>query len=163
MSGTAATPEAAPARRLFVVANGSHGKGYVKRLGESGYDAVISWDSPDARTKDSVLGEDRPGRAFASAGSSARSGMEYDNKDDSPKEHAKRDLARQMAEDLVAALRSGTATSVALVAPAPVAAAIRGHVPHDLQRALAVEEHHDLTGLPLAELFLRLDALRHGS
>ena len=157
------TASAAPAQRLFVVANGSHGKGYVKRLGESGYDAVMSWDSPDARTKDSVLGEDKPGRAFAAAGATARSGMEYDNKDDSPKEHAKRDLARQMAEDVVAALKAGKVTSISLVAPAPVATAIRGHVPHDLQRALAGEEHHDLTSLPLAEVFARLDALRHGS
>lgn len=113
--------------------------------------------------KDSELGEDRPGRAFAAAGATARSGIELDGKDDSPKEHAKRDLARQMAEDLVAALKAGRADSVVLVAPAPVAAAIRGHVPHDLQHALAGEDHHDLTGLPLADLFARLDALRHGS
>ncbi|MEO3470703.1 host attachment protein [Roseomonas sp. CAU 1739] len=151
------------ARRLFVVANGSHGKGYLKRLGETGYDAVLAWASPDARAKDSELGEDRPGRSFASAGATARSAMEYDGKDDSPKEHAKRDLARRMAEDVVGALRAGTVESVALVAPAPVATAIRGHVPAELHRALVGEEHHDLTGLPVAEVFARLDALRHGS
>ena len=162
MSTTATTIEGGHARRLFVVANGSHGKAYVKRLGESGYDAVMSWDSPDARTKDSVLGEDKPGRAFPAAGSSARSGMEYDKKDDSPKEHAKRDLARHMAEDIVAALKAGKADSFALVAPAPVATAILAHVPHELRRSLAAEEHHDLTGLPVAEVFSRLDRLRRG-
>ena len=151
------------ARRLFVVANGSHGRAYLKRLGESGYDAVLSWASPDARAKDSDLGEDRPGRAFASAGSTARSGMEAEGKDDSPKEHAKRDLARRMAEELTAALRAGTVDSFALIAPAPVASAIRNHVPAELQSALAREEHHDLTGLPVAEVFARLDALRHGA
>lgn len=162
MNTPAATTEGGYPRRLFVVANGSHGKAYMKRLGETGYDAVLTWASPDARAKDSDLGEDRPGRAFASAGATARSGMEYDGKDDSPKEHAKRDLARRMAEDLVASLRAGTVDSVALVAPAPVATAIRGHVPADLHRALVGEEHHDLTGLPVAEVFTRLDALRHG-
>ncbi len=151
------------ARRLFVVANGSHGRAYLKRLGQTGYDAVLTWASPEARAKDSELGEDRPGRAFASAGTSARSGMEAEGKDDSPKEHAKRDLARRMAEDVAAALRAGTVDSFALVAPAPVASAIRGHVPAELLRALAGEEHHDLTGLPVAEVFTRLDALRHGT
>ena len=163
MSTTATTIDGGHARRLFVVANGSHGKAYVKRLGESGYDPLMSWDSPDARTKDSVLGEDKPGRAFASAGATARSAMEYDNKDDSPKEHAKRDLARRMAEDLVAALRGGRADSFAVIAPAPVAHAVLEHVPAEQRRALAAEEHHDLTGLPVAEVFARLDALRHGS
>jgi protein required for attachment to host cells len=163
MNTTEATIEGGHAHRLFVVANGSHGKAYLKRLGETGYDAVLVWVSPDARAKDSTLGEDRPGRAFASAGATARSAMEYDGKDDSPKEHAKRDLARLMAEEITSALRAGTVQSVVLVAPAPVATAIREHLPNDLRKALAGEEHHDLTSLPLAEVFERLDALRHGS
>lgn len=154
--------EAGPARRLFLVANGSHGRAFTKRLGESGYDVVMAWDEPAARQKDSEQGEDRPGRAFASAGASRRSAMEYDGKDDSPKEHARRDLARRMAEDLLAALRGGRADSFALVAPAPFAQAVLGHLPQDQRRALAGEAHADLTGLPLAELFARLDVLRHG-
>ena len=153
--------EGGHATRWYLVANGSRGRAYAKRLGESGYDVVKSWDSPDARAKDSVLGEDKPGRAFASAGSSQRSGMEYDNKDDSPKEHAKRDLAHHMAEDLAHAVRAGQAQSVMLVAPAPVASAIRGHWPHDLGKAIAGEHHGDLTSLPTAEIFARLDAFRH--
>lgn len=163
MSTSAATIDGGHARRLYVVANGSHGKAYVKRLGESGYDAVLSWDSPEARTKDSVLGEDRPGRAVSSAGSAARSAIEFDKKDDSPKEHAKRDLARRMAEDIVAALKSGKADSFALVAPAPVVTAILSHVPADQRHALAGEAHHDLTSLPLSDVFMRLDGLRHGT
>lgn len=154
--------EGGHAHRLFVVANGSHGKGWVKRLGETGYDAILAWDAPDARRKDSEQGEDRPGRAFAGAGATQRSGMEYDGRDDSPKEHAKRDLAHRMAEDIAAALRAGTAQSFALVAPAPVAAAVLGHLPGEARRALAGEAHHDITGLPVSEIFARLDALRHG-
>lgn len=162
MSTTAATIDGGHARRLFVVANGSHGRAYLKRLGESGYDAVIAWDSPEARTKDSELGEDRPGRVAGGPGIGARSAVEYDNKDDSPKEHAKRDLARRMAEDIVAVLKAGKVDSFALIAPATVASAIRGHVPRELHRALAREEHRDITSLPAAEVFTRLDALRHG-
>jgi hypothetical protein len=150
------------ARRLFLVANGSHGRAWAKRLGESGYDALLAWEAPDARRRDSEQGEDRPGRAFAGAGATARSAMERDGKDDGPKEHAKRDLARRMAEDIAAALRAGRADSLVVVAPAPVAQAVLGHLPHDLQRAVAGQEHHDLTALPLAEIFGRLDALRHG-
>lgn len=149
--------------RWFVVANGSRGRAYVKRLGETGYDIAREWDEPDARARDSALGEDRPGRAFAAAGATQRSGMEYEGKDDSPKEHAKRDLARRIAQDLAEALRSGAAISAVLVAPPPVAAAIRHHIPHAQAGAVADERHADLTGLPAAELFARLDQLRHGS
>jgi len=156
------TIEGGHARRLFLVANGSHGKAYLKRLGETGYDAVLAWDEPDARRRDSELGEDRPGRAFPSAGASQRSGMETEGKDDSPKEHAKRDLAQRMAHDLAEALRAGRADSLAVVAPAPIARAVIENLPGTQRATLAGEVHHDLTGLPLAELFARLDALRHG-
>ncbi|MBB5689623.1 host attachment protein [Roseomonas alkaliterrae] len=162
MSAHPGSIEGGHARRLFVVANGSRGFGYLKRLGETGYDAVMRWDSPDARSRDSELGEDRPGRAFPAAGSVARSGMEHEG-EDTPKAHAKRDHAHAIAEDVLAALKAQKLDSVVLVAPAPVAAAIRGHMPAAMQRAIAGEEHHDLTGLPLADLFERLDALRHGS
>jgi hypothetical protein len=158
----ASSIEGGHARRLFIVANGSHGKAWMKRLGESGYDAVLGWDAPDARRKDAEQGEDRPGRAFAGAGATQRSAMERDGKDDGPKEHAKRNLAHRMADDIVDALRAGTADSFAIVAPAPMAEAVLGHVPHDMHRALAGQDHHDLTGLPVAEIFARLDALRHG-
>jgi len=154
--------EGGHARRLFLVANGSHGKAWMKRLGGTGYDAVLGWDAPDARRRDAEQGEDRPGRTFAAAGATQRSAIERDGKDDGPKEHAQRDLARRMATDIVAALRAGTADSVIIVAPAPVAQAVLGHVPQDLRRAVAGQDHHDLTGLPVAGIFARLDSLRHG-
>jgi hypothetical protein len=154
--------EGSHGRRLFLVANGSRAKGYRKRLAETGYDAVMAWDEPDARRPDAELGEDRPGRTFPSAGASQRSAMELDGTDDSPKEHAKRDLAQRIARDLAAALRAGGIDSVAVVAPAPVARAVIENLPAAQRAALAGEDHHDLTGLPLADLFARLDALRHG-
>ncbi len=153
--------ETTNATRWFIVANGSTGRAYVKRLGESGYDSVRDWDEPDARAKDSELGEDRPGRSFASAGSSARSAMEHDGKDDSPKEHAKRNLARRIGADLAQALRARAVTTVVLVAPAAVANAIRAHMPQDLVPALAGEAHADITHLPTQDIFARLDGFRH--
>ncbi|WP_206035541.1 host attachment protein [Roseomonas sp. HF4] len=156
------TREGSHARRLFLVANGSRAKGYRKRLAESGYDPVMEWDEPDARRPDSALGEDKPGRTFPSAGSGQRSAMEFDGIDDSPKEHAKRDLARSIAGDLAAALRAGGIDSVVVVAPPPVARAVIDHLPAEQRAAVAGEDHHDLTGLPMADLFARLDALRHG-
>lgn len=162
MTTRATIIEGGQARRLFLVANGSHGQAYVKRLGESGYDSVMAWYEPDARRRDSEQGEDRPGRAFASAGSAQRSAMEYDGKDDSPKEHAKRDLAKRMAEGLAEALRAGRADSFAVIAPAPVAHAVLEQMPPEQRRTLAGEAHHDLTGLPRADLFARLDGFRHG-
>ncbi len=145
--------------RLFVVVNGSHGRAYVKRQGESGYDPVIDWNEPDARRKDADQGEDRPGRAFG-GGTGQRSAMEHDGIDDSPKEHAKRNLARRIAEDLCDALRSNRHGSFVLVAPPHVAAAVLDHMPTDQRKNLAGEDHHDLTALPTGELFLRLDSLR---
>lgn len=150
------------ATRWYVVANGSRARAYVKRLGESGYDQVREWDEPDARRRDADLGEDKPGRAFAAAGASQRSGMEWEKTDRSPKQHAKHEFVRHLAEDLTAALRAGELRTIALIAPAPVANALRDHLPEDARRALKAEEHHDITSLPTADLFERLDRLRHG-
>jgi hypothetical protein len=152
-------PSARP-RRLFVVANGSRGQAYLKRPGESGYEAALTWDEPDARRKDAEQGEDRPGRAFASAGSVARSAMERDGLDDGPKEHAKRNLARRIAADLSGAFRDLGVDSFVLIAPPPVAAAVLAHLPADQRRGLAAEDHHDLTSLPTDVLFRRLDEFR---
>lgn len=146
------------ARRLYIVANGSRGRAYRRRQGASGYDTALEWDEPDARRRDAEQGEDRPGRAFASSGT-ARSAMEHDGMDDSPKEHAKRNLARRIAEDVAAALRQGGADSFVLVAPAPVAAAVLAHIPNEHRACLAREDHHDITALPTGALFERLDAL----
>ena len=54
-----------PLRCWYLLANGSRAQAYVKRAEDSGYDQVRIWDAPEARMKDSELGEDKPGRAFA--------------------------------------------------------------------------------------------------
>ncbi|MEN9499567.1 MAG: hypothetical protein RIS83_1386 [Pseudomonadota bacterium] len=150
-----------PRRHWYLLANGSRAQAYVKRVEDSGYDMVQEWDAPQARMRDSELGEDRPGRAFAAGGSARRSGIELDGKDDSPKEHARRDFLEALAEDVAKALAAKEMDSIAIIAPAPVAHAITGHLPGPARKAVTGEEHHDLTSLPHADVFARLDAFRH--
>jgi len=153
--------KAEPGRQWFVLANGSRAQAYQKRKQDSGYDQVRIWDAPEARMRDAELGEDKPGRAFAGAGAAQRSGMERDGKDDSPKEHAKRDFLEALAHDLAAALAAKEMDSLAIIAPAPVAQALTAHLPGSARKAVTAEEHHDLTSLPHGDIFDRLDALRH--
>lgn len=162
-SGDKAMGTGGQGQRWYLVANGSRARAYVQRLGESGYDAVRSWDEPDARARDSELGEDRPGRVFPSAGATARSGIEPDARDDSPKEHAKRDFLHGLAQDLAAALRGGETDGVVLVAPPQVLRVLKEAMPRALHGAVRGEHAGDLTQLPTAELFERLDRLRRGA
>jgi hypothetical protein len=90
-----------------------------------------------------------------------RSAMERDGKDDSPKEHAKRDFLEALAHDLAAAFAAKEVDSLAIIAPAPVAQAIMAHLPGPARQAVLREDHHDLTSLPHVDVFARLDALRH--
>lgn len=152
---------AAPPRHWFILANGSRAQAYTKRGQDSGYDQLRTWDAPEARMRDAELGEDKPGRAFAGAGATQRSAMERDGKDDSPKEHAKRDFLEGLAHDLAAALTAKEMDSLAIIAPAPVAQAIMAHLPATARQAVVQADHHDLTSLPHADVFARLDALRH--
>jgi hypothetical protein len=150
-----------PSRHWFLLANGSRAQAYAKRKQDSGYDQLRAWDAPEARMRDAELGEDKPGRAFAGAGAAQRSAMERDGKDDSPKEHAKRDFLEALAHDLTAALSAKEVDSLAIIAPAPVAQAIIAHLPAPARQAVLQEDYHDLTSLPHADIFARLDALRH--
>ena len=150
-----------PSRQWFILANGSRAQAYQKRKQDSGYDELRVWDAPEARMRDADLGEERPGRAFASARAMQRSAMERDGKDDSPKEHARRDFLEGLAHDLAAALTANEMDSIAIIAPAPVAQAIIAHLPGPARKAVTGEEHHDLTSLPHSDIYARLDAFRH--
>lgn len=152
--------ESDPRRHWYLLANGSRAQVYVKRKQDSGYDQLRNWDAPEARMRDAELGEDKPGRAFAAAGAVQRSGMERDGKDDSPKEHARRDFLEGLAHDLAIAFSARELDSIAIIAPATVAQAITAHLPKPARKAVTGEEHHDLTSLPHHEVFAQLDALR---
>jgi hypothetical protein len=150
-----------PSRQWFILANGSRAQAYVKRKQDSGYDQLRIWDAPEARMRDAELGEDKPGRAFAGAGAAQRSAMEHDGKDDGPMEHAKRDFLEALAHDLAAALSAKEVDGLAINAPAPVAPANIANLPGPARQAVVQEDHHDLTSLPHADVFARLDALRY--
>jgi hypothetical protein len=150
-----------PRHHWFVLANGSRAQAYVKRREDSGYDQLRAWDAPEARMRDAALGEDKPGRAFAGAGATQRSAMERDGKDDSPKEHARRDFLEGLAHDLASALAAGDMETMTLIAPARVAEAVTAHLPAPARKAVIEQDHHDLTSLPHADIFDRLDAIRH--
>jgi protein required for attachment to host cells len=147
----------------YLLLNGSRGTVYARRDDRPGYDALRHWDAPDARTADHVLGEDRPGRAFASAGAGQRSGMENEGKDDSPKEHAKRDLMHLIAGEMAQALRAHQVATLVLVAPTPQLQALRHGLPAELHPAIRAEHAGDWTGLPTAEVFARLGSLRENA
>ncbi len=152
--------ESDPRRHWYLLANGSRAQVYVKRKQDSGYDQLRNWDAPEARMRDAELGEDKPGRTFAAAGAVQRSGMERDGKDDSPKEHARRDFLEGLAHDLAIAFSARELDSIAIIAPATVAQAITAHLPKPARKAVTGEEHHDLTSLPHHEVFARLDTSR---
>ena len=158
---TAFQQPANPRHHWFILANGSRAQAYVKRWEDSGYDQLRVWDAPEARMRDAELGADKPGRAFASAGATHRSAMERDGLDDSPKEHARRDFLAALAHDLASALAAGDMKTMTLIAPARLAEAITAHLPAPARKAVTGQEHHDLTSLPHADIFERLDAVRH--
>jgi hypothetical protein len=157
------SPAEPGSQRWFLVANGSRARAYVQRIGNPGYDVVREWDAPDARTSSHELGEDRPGRVFASAGATQRSGIEPETADASPKGHAQHELLDRLVEDLSQALRRGELSGLYLVAPAPMLHRLRDALPTDLRHALVGEHAGDFTQRPTADVFEHLDTLRHES
>jgi len=129
--------KAEPGRQWFILANGSRAQAYVKRTQDSGYDQLRAWDAPEARMRDAELGEDKPGRAFAGAGAMHRSAMERDGKDDSPKEHAKRDFLEALAHRCFCPAGCLATPSVTIPGLTPGRAA-----PHVLPHERQAPAHH---------------------
>lgn len=140
----------------FVVADAGRAEALVKRRGESGYDSVRSWENPDAHLKAHEMGQDRPGRAYESSGT-RRSAMEPR---ETPKDASEHDFARELAGALDAAVASGEAARIVLIAAPRLLGDMRPMLSRAVQAALAGEHAKDLTKLPRAELFARLDEVR---
>lgn len=157
---TAPSPARTGPRPWFVVANASRASTWLRRTDNPGYDLHRTWDAPDARRTNAELGEDRPGRAFSAANATQRSGIDPEDADATPKGQAQRDFLKELAADLVAAFRAGEIPALYVAAPAPVLHRLREHVPHDLAGLIRGEEAADITQLPTAAMFERLDALR---
>lgn len=146
-----------PARPTwFVIADAARAEALIKRRGGTGYDTVRTWENPDAHSRDAELGEDKPGRAFDSLGPQ-RSAIEPR---ETPKQAAKKDFARDLVADLEAAVASGEAEAVVLVAPPKFLGELRAVMPAALAQKVREEVAKDYTQLPRAELFARLDELR---
>lgn len=138
---------------LILVADAGRASMLQARADAPGYDEVGHFENPDAHRKDHELGADRPGRVFDSHTGRA-SAIE-------PHEGPRAAARREFAAVLAAALdRAATADQpVALVAPARFLALLRAALPAGLAARVAVAEDADLTRLPRADLFVRLDAL----
>ena len=63
---------------------------------------------------------------------------------------------------MTSAQNTGDMEIMTVIAPARVAEAITAHLPAPARKAVTGQEHHDLTSLPHADIFERLDAIRHG-
>jgi hypothetical protein len=146
--------------RWYLVANGSRARAYVQRVGAPGYDVVREWDAPDARAHNAEIGEDRPGRVFAAAGATQRSGIETE--DSTPKSHAQHAFEERLVEDLTEALRARQLSGLYLLAPAAMLHRMKEALPNDLRHALAGEGTGDFTQRPTADVFTHLDGLRRG-
>lgn len=101
-------------------------------------------DNPPTREQ----GSDAPGRAFASAGSQARSAMA--NVDWHELEEAR--FARAMADRINAAAESGEMTEIVIVAPPRTLGEIRKELSVKAQGKVVGELHKDLTKHPLPEI-----------
>jgi protein required for attachment to host cells len=138
---------------LFLVADASRAVLWRRRVGESGYAEVRAFDNPEARLSDRELGADRPGRVFeSSTGRSSAVELGTGLHDA---------VRRAFATDLAMALEREAAQGerFAIVAPARFLGVLREALPRPFAARLAAQLDADLTKLPKAELFDRLDRL----
>jgi hypothetical protein len=133
--------------RWFVVANASRGQAWIQRIGARGYDRVRDWDDPGARMAGRTDKDQQ---------------LEYQGSVKAETARDAHDLPEAMLREITAALRSGEATGIYLIAPAQLLPRLREGLPADLRDRLMGEETSDLTQVPRGELFGRLDALRRG-
>ena len=93
-------------------------------------------------------GADRPGRAFAAAGSSRRSAVEPTDWHDI-EEHR---FADRVAKALAAVVRERKAPALAIAAPPRTLAELRGALAPDVAAKVALEINKDLTNMPVWEI-----------
>jgi protein required for attachment to host cells len=103
------------------------------------------FDHPDLRTHE--LGTDAPGRSFSSVGN-GRSAMEQTDW------HAQEEekFLRKLAGHLDAAVKTGEAKSLILVAPPRALGVLRQSYSHSLRDALRAEIDKDFVKLPVHEI-----------
>lgn len=93
-------------------------------------------------------GTDRPGRGFASAGTSRRSGVETTDWHEL-EEHR---FAQRVAASLEQLVRANGVTALAIVAPPRTLADLRRAIHQDVTRRIFAEIDKDLTKHPIADI-----------
>ena len=93
-------------------------------------------------------GTDRPGRSFAGAGSTRRSGMETTDWHEL-EEHR---FAQSVAAALEQLVRARGVTALAIVAPPRTLADLRHAIHQDVKSRIFAEIDKDLTKLPIADI-----------
>jgi hypothetical protein len=136
------SPADAGMHRWFLVANASRARAFVQRIGSPGYDEIRDWDDPEARLSGATdLRPHDPAAPEATA-------------------ETPRDLREALVRDLSQAVRSGEVRGFYLLAPAAFLHELAAALPNDIKAKLVAEASGDLTQLPRAEIFARLDTLR---
>jgi len=108
-------------------------------------------DHPDAKTHE--LGTDAPGRSHSSVGY-GRSAVEQTDWHEQEEER----FLRKLADLLDAAVKSGQAKSIVIVAPPRALGVLRPAYSHDLRKALQAEIDKDFVKLPVHEIEKHLSA-----
>lgn len=105
---------------------------------------VLTQDNPPAREQ----GSDRPGRAFKSAGTNRRAGMDITDWHDLEEHRFARDVARA----LETVVRSNGVRALIVVAPARTLADLRQAFHDDVKKRIVAEIDKDLTKHPVDEI-----------
>jgi protein required for attachment to host cells len=105
---------------------------------------VLTQDNPPSREQ----GSDRPGRAFKSAGTNRRAGMETTDWHDL-EEHR---FARDVAGALEKVVRANGAKALIVVAPARTLADLRRAFHDDVKKRIVAEVDKDLTKHPVDQI-----------
>jgi len=110
------------------------------------------YEQPDLKT--SELGTDKPGRAYSSAGSSARSAVEQTDWHDQEEQK----FLAKLAARLDKAVRGGEARALIVVAPARAIGMLRRQFSTHVRNALKAEVEKDYVKMPIDEIARHLAA-----
>jgi protein required for attachment to host cells len=137
----------------YAIADGGRAR-FVECDENGAFRTVASFVSKDLHSRSSDLGTDRPGRVMESA-TTGRSAMEP-RKD--PKEAAKEDFVRLVADELASEHEKGAFDELMLVAPAGVLTDLKQHLAKPLAQLVVRDLQKDLTNVPDHELSAHLSA-----
>jgi protein required for attachment to host cells len=137
----------------YAIADGGRAR-FVERDENGAFRTVASLVSADLHNRASDLGTDRPGRVMESA-TTGRSAIEPRQ---DPKEAAKKDFIRLVADELSAEHERGAFDQLMLVAPPGVLTELKQSLAKPLSQVVVSDLQKDLTKVPDHELSAHLPA-----